>query len=206
MKSSLTFNPTVTKKIKIILKFFYFRKLALFFGLAFVFNYIAPSLAVITPPNYNFSLDTFADFAPGADLEGLKTKYGKSFFMNEDGGIKTYKFYVSHIRYKFPVIVQTTNGKVIDFFALLPTYFLHDVFHQSLINRIGKQDRYKKIEENALYIWNSKNGIKHIYSGTCTITCFPLYYSQIPDQIPPQTNNFKPLIEQYLKIETKGVL
>lgn len=164
---------------------------------------LLPLQAAITPPNYNFSLDTMTDFAPGASLEALKTKYGKSFFMGENGNLKTIKFYVSHIRYKFPVMIQVSGDKVVDFFAVLPSYFLHDVFHQSLINRIGKQDVYKKFEENALYIWNAKDGIKHVYSGTCTITCFPLYYSQISTEAP---GGFKPLIEQFMQIETKGVI
>jgi hypothetical protein len=81
------------------------------------------------------------------------------------------------LRYKFPVFVQVANGQVLDFFARLPAYFLHDVFHQSLINRYGKQDLYFKKDSNAIYIWNDEEGIRFTYSGGCTINCFPIYFA-----------------------------
>ena len=46
------------------------------------------------------------------------------------GEVRIYRFYVDQIRYKFPVFVQLDQGKALDFYAKLPSYFLHDVFHQ----------------------------------------------------------------------------
>ena len=134
--------------------------------------------AKIEPPNYNFSVDKFQDFMPGKKLADINKKYpGKKEVMFKQGPFITYKYYIEHIRYKFAILVQTINGAVTDFHARLPQYFLHDIFHQSLINRFGKQDFYKKTEESAIYIWTNKKNINHVYSGACTITCFPIFYA-----------------------------
>jgi hypothetical protein len=135
-----------------------------------------PLNAKVEAPNYDFSLDTLADFMPDKKISDVEKKYGKSEVVNDKSGTLTLKFYVAHIRYKFPVIVQTKDGIILDFFARLPSYFLHDVFFQSLVNRLGKQDFYRKVGEEAVYSWDKKP-LKHIYSAACTITCFPIFYS-----------------------------
>ena len=132
--------------------------------------------AKVEAPNYNFSIDTFSEFLPGKKIEDIQAKYGKGEVLSEANGIKTIKFYVAHVRYKFPVMVQVNDNQVEDMFARLPSYFLHDVFFQSLTNRYGKQTTYKKTGEEAYYVWN-KEPLKHIYSAACTITCFPIFYA-----------------------------
>ena len=159
-----------------------------------------PLNAKVEAPNYNFSLETLADFFPEKKIEELEPKYGKAEEMNSAGSVKTNKFYVAHIRYKFPIIVQSRDGKVLDFFAKLPSYFLHDVFFQSLVNRLGKQNQYKKIGEEAVYIWE-KDGLKHVYSAACTITCFPIFYTVSPS---PAPSGFTPLIEVLKKSVPKN--
>lgn len=146
--------------------------------------------AKVEKPNYNFSVDTLEDFVPGKKIEELQKKYGKSETMSESGGILTLKFYVAHIRYKFPVLVQAKDGIVLDNFARLPSYFLHDVFFQSLVNRMGKQTSYKKVGEEAVYKWK-KGETEHVYSAACTITCFPIFYSVMP--VSPE---HKPILTQ----------
>lgn len=141
-----------------------------------LFIMFQPLNAKVEAPNYNFSLDSLSDFYPDKPASSLEGKYGKPEEMSSEGGVKTLKFYVAHIRYKFPVIVQVQDGTIIDFFARLPNYFLHDVFFQSLVNRYGKQTTYKKTGEEAYYIWD-KEKLKHVYSAACTITCFPIFYS-----------------------------
>lgn len=151
-------------------------------------------LSKIEPPNYDFSLDKFTEFMPG---KTLKKEHQKEIEFNKDG-FKTYKVYLAHIRYKFPLYVQTKDNTITDFFARLPAYFLHNIFHQSLINRLGNQDIYKKVEEQAVYIWKDKNNLRHYYSGGCSITCFPIYYA-----VKTVKNNygksFVPLIEKLSK-------
>lgn len=135
-----------------------------------------PLNAKVEAPNYNFSLNALDDFFPDKPISALESKHGKPETMSEDGGIKTLKYYVAHIRYKFPVIVQVKDGVIVDFFARLPSYFLHDLFFQSLVNRYGKQTTYKKTGEEAFYTWDKKP-LKHVYSASCTITCFPIFYA-----------------------------
>ncbi len=135
-----------------------------------------PLNAKVEAPNYNFSIDTLSEFLPGKKIAAIQAKYGKGEVLSEENGIKTMKFYVAHIRYKFPVMVQVNDNQVEDMFARLPSYFLHDLFFQSLVNRYGKQSTYKKTGEEAYYVWN-KEALKHIYSAACTITCFPIFYA-----------------------------
>ena len=128
-----------------------------------------------TVPNYSFSLKTLDTFNPGVNLEVIKKKYPNTQLFKKEG--KLYRTYIKHSQYNFPVFFKIKNKKVTSFFARLPTFFLHDLFHQSLIDRYGKQDLYKKVNKSALYFWNNEKGIKFTYKGECTITCFPSYLS-----------------------------
>lgn len=135
-----------------------------------------PLNAKVEAHNSNFSIETLQDFFPGKNSEDLDAKYGKAELMSSEKGIQTLKYYVKDHRYNFPVIVNTKDGIVEDFLARLPNYFLHDVFFQSVINKYGKQTSYKKVGEEAHYVW-MQSSLKHIYSAACTITCFPIFYS-----------------------------
>jgi hypothetical protein len=153
-------------------------------------------MAKVEPPNYDFSVNKFQLFMPGKKLADIEKVYKFKELTFKNSSFITYKFYVEHIRYRFPIYVQFNNNIVTDFFARLPQYFLHDIFHQSLINRIGPQDVYKKVDEHAVYVWKNKDGLKHSYSGTCTITCFPLYYS-VREAKSKFKGNFVPLIKKF---------
>lgn len=135
-----------------------------------------PLNAKVDPPNYDFSLDTLNDFFPDKTAASLDAKYGKAEVMSKESGTETLKYNVAHLRYKFPVIVQVKEGVILDFLARLPSYFLHDIFFQSIVNRHGKQTTYKRYGEEAFYTWK-KDSLKHVYSAACTITCFPIFYA-----------------------------
>jgi hypothetical protein len=152
--------------------------------------------AVVDPANYNFSLDQLAVFKPGSDIKGAIEKYGKAELIDKNSKTKTLRFYVAHIRYKFAVIVRIAEEKVVDFHARLPAYFLHDVFHQSMLNRYGKQNFYRLINGTAVYLWENKEGVNYLYNGTCTITCFPVYLSAYPKE--PPFKGYKPLYEEFV--------
>lgn len=132
----------------------------------------------VEAPNYNFSLDLFKSFMPGQEFETIKKEYKNITVEKKVNGLLTYKVKVNKKRYNFSIFFQVKEEtqKVTDFFTRLPSYFLHDTFHQSIINRFGKQNKYFKKEEAAVYIWN-KQDVTHVYSGGCSITCFPIYYS-----------------------------
>lgn len=131
----------------------------------------------VDPPNYDFSLDKFNNFMPGKSFSAASKDYPNKKLTFTTGQFKTYKIYIEHIRYRFPILVQIKGDEITDFHARLPAYFLHDIFHQSLINRYGGQDIYKKVEDQAVYIWKNENGLKHSYNGVCSITCFPVFYA-----------------------------
>lgn len=158
------------------------------------FDIVAKQRAAETP-NYNFSLDQFQDFYPGVKIDDLRENYGPGEIIVRQNDHLIYKFYISHIRYRFPIFVQTNPEKtIVDFIARLPNYFLHDVFHHSLIERIGRQDRYFKKNAHAFYHWSDVEGNSHTYTSTCTITCFPINYAVSTNR--PQSPNFKSLSER----------
>jgi hypothetical protein len=146
--------------------------------------FILPCLIIMFQPlnakveahNSNFRIETLQDFFPGKNSADLDAKYGKAELMSKEKGILTFKYFVKDRSYKFPVIVNVNGGIIEDFLARLPSYFLHDVFFQSIINKYGKQTTYNKVGEEAHYVWQ-QSPLKHIYSAACTITCFPVFYA-----------------------------
>ena len=166
--------------------------------MSFIFatgSLVAPrtSYAKVDPPNYDFSLDRLEPFMPGKSLKESLKKQTEVEVIRKEKGYEVRKIYIEHIRYKFPLLIQSKDGVITDFYARLPAYFLHNIFHQSLINRLGDQDIYKKLEEQAVYAWKNKKGNNHVYSGACTITCFPVYYTVFKVEKAPK--GFVPLVK-----------
>lgn len=155
---------------------------------------IQTAFCKVDPPNYNFSLDSLENFSPGKTLSEITSKVGEGEIVRKEGSLITKKYSVEHLRYKFPVVVNFAQDKVADMYAVLPSYFLHDVFHQSIINRYGKQDEFKNLNGTTVYVWKNKNNLKIIYSATCTITCFPLYFSLVGLEASSGAS-FTPMIE-----------
>lgn len=135
-----------------------------------------PLNAKVEAPNYSFNNETFEDFKPGKSIKELDKKFGAPEEMSKDRQVRTLRYNISHVRYKFPVLVQEQDGVILDFHARLPSYFLHDTFFKGLRDKLGKQDNYKKIGEEAYYTWE-KPPLRYIYSAACTITCFPIFYA-----------------------------
>lgn len=135
-----------------------------------------PLNAKVESPNYNFELTSLDDFYPGKFISEIEKKYGRSEVLGKESELTTQKFLVKHPRYNVSAILQEKSGEVQDVFFRLPSYFLHDSFFQSLVNRLGKQSTYKKVGEEAFYVWN-KDSLRHVYSAACTITCFPIFYA-----------------------------
>jgi hypothetical protein len=150
-----------------------------------------PLNAKVEAPNYKFDIATFDAFMPGQKIAALEQKHGKGEALGEKSGARLWKFKVTHPKYQFAVMVQERDGEVLDFFAKLPSYFLHDVFLQSLVNKFGKQNEFKRVGEEAHYVWN-QNDRKMVYNGTCTITCFPVFLTAYPTA----SKDLLPLLEQ----------
>ncbi len=167
------------------------KKLLLFFCLSFQL------FAETTIKESNFSLDRLMPFFPNSDF--LKVKEGHPDFLtvSSESGPKIIRISYKSSGYLLPIYIHEKDNKVVDFFIRLPSYFVHDLFHQSLINKFGKQDSYFTSGQNALYLWNNKEGNRHIYAATCTITCFPIYYTVSPATI----KKGESLWEKFLKNE-----
>lgn len=137
----------------------------------------------------SFSLDQFGPFLPGKTLD----KTLKTTTLTSSGNLKTVKAEIVNPRYKIALFLQTRDDQVIDMYARLPSFFLHDVFLQALINRYGKKDLYNSLNNNSIYRWNNRDGLDHLYQGSCTITCFPVFYSVSKN---PRDPAVTPLIDQ----------
>lgn len=151
--------------------------------------FITQVLGKVSAPNYEFKLESLDVFLPGNSLEKIKSQHGNGEIVHNQGKNKTIKFIVKSEKYSFNVFVQINKNVVHDMIARLPSYFLHDVFFQSLRRKLNKQKKYLKTDEEAFYVWNEDNN-KHIYSASCTITCFPIFYAVEPS---------KPKMETFLK-------
>ncbi|WP_372655685.1 hypothetical protein [Halobacteriovorax sp.] len=149
----------------------------------------------VEAPNYDFTLNKLEPFTPGKSIDELPKELGKGEVTEDKGETKIVRYSLVHARYNFPIYVQIKNNIILDFYARFPTYFLHDSFHQSLINKFGKQSKYYRQENNAVYAWNDLENFRVIYSGSCTVTCFPNYVSYI--QKSKKKGDFVPLINKF---------
>lgn len=163
----------------------------------FSLTFINVSLGEVEPPNYDFSLNKLQIFYPGKIASKIPKDKHKPHFVEEKDGIILTKYQIKHVRYIFDVFVHSKAGIIQDFFTRLPTYFLHDLFHQSLINRYKKQDQYKNYQGQAIYIWNKVGNMKLSYAAGCTITCFPIYLSG--ELIGSQSTSYLKSIKENLK-------
>jgi len=147
--------------------------------LAFILIFLNNSFtqAKVDPPNYDFSLNSLTIFKPGNLKSNLlkDPKYKKGKLYEKNGEFEIYRFEIIQLRYKFPIFVQFYQGKIIDYWAKLPSYFLHNIFLQSLQKRFGKHNSYFNKNSLSLYYWKNIKNISIVYSGTCTITCFPVF-------------------------------
>ena len=122
-------------------------------------------------PGENFSLQQLQIFSPGNSLKDIQQNHGAGTPVARD----MHRFHISHQGHRFPLFLQIREGRSVGFWASLPTYFLHDTFHRKLIQQYGRQNRYLKKENSALFIWERSENLTILYSGQCTITCFTHY-------------------------------
>ncbi|WP_412469951.1 MULTISPECIES: hypothetical protein [unclassified Halobacteriovorax] len=141
--------------------------------------FINPAKAKVEEPNYDFTFDKFKPFYPGQKLSDIKNEYKAIRLINDKKPLATYEIQIRHQSYFFPVFIHVRDEVVLDFYARLPNYFLHNTFHQSLINRYGKQDKFINNDGTSVYIWNDEAGFTITYTGACTITCFPIFIHMI---------------------------
>ncbi|MCB9092583.1 MAG: hypothetical protein H6620_08500 [Halobacteriovoraceae bacterium] len=175
----------------------------LFFTFILGFN-LQNSSGKVDPPNYNFTLDKLAIYYPDKPFSEIEKLHKERLqLIKDEQEIKLYKVLIQDRRYTFSLFFHTSKGKILDFYTRLPNYFLHDVFHQSLINRYGKQKEYKLTNGVALYQWEVDN-LKILYSGTCSMTCFPIFLTVYKMKYPePELGSFVPYYLQLDGVEVE---
>jgi hypothetical protein len=147
-------------------------------ALIFLLSFSPLSFSKVIPPNYNFNFTELEIFAPDKDFQVIAKKFPKNQIIEigDTDGIKKLLIKVIAKHYSYDVLLHTYQNKNLDFFVRLPSYFLHDFFHQDILDKFGKQTEYKKIKKTGIYRWE-KNGVINIYKATCTITCFPIAFT-----------------------------
>ncbi|MBF0299858.1 MAG: hypothetical protein HQK51_14120 [Oligoflexia bacterium] len=148
--------------------------------------------AKVDAPNYDFKFKMLYPFFPKKDFSEVKKMYEKNGLISLGVAVGTgtgtganenvviYKVYLKHQTFRFPIFFHEYQGKIVDFFVSLPSYFLHDPFLQDLQKEFGIQSKYSTLNGTSIYIWNESKAdrdIKFVYGSTCTITCFPLYFA-----------------------------
>ncbi|MCB9060141.1 MAG: hypothetical protein H6622_01295 [Halobacteriovoraceae bacterium] len=158
-------------------------------------------LGQVESPNYDFSLDQIKSILPDSKIEDVKKTFPDLELITDTKKKKVFKVKLKHQRYIIHAELNVVEDLVRDIFIRLPSYFLHDVFHQSLINRYGKQNFYKLKNEHAIYIWDKLEKYKIVYSSTCTIQCFPIYLAIISkntDQLGEYISIFDEMNKSYI--------
>jgi len=117
-----------------------------------------------------FKFEIIENFFPDKKLNEKQLK-------NSIGKLKQYTLVEEKINFEnftfSGFVAADNNGIIHEVIFRLPTYFLHDSFYQSLINRFQKPSKYHLKSEQASYEWEKPYFIH--YEATCTITCFPIF-------------------------------
>lgn len=146
-----------------------------------------PLKAKVEAPNYHFSIDEFNPYLPNQSIEPASGQFQT---LRKTATTLLLQTEIKQERYQIPLFITAEKNIIIDMYAKLPSYFLHDVFFESLRKKYGKQTDYKKKDEHAIYTWERED-ISITYSAACTITCFPIFLS-----IASQQNKKKSLLQQ----------
>lgn len=143
--------------------------------------------AEIKTPNYDFTLSSLELFFPGKTLEIALKSQPKSDLFEDRGDEKVYRFKLLRAGYVLDVYTQVKKDLIVDMYVRLPQHFIHDQMLADLQKRYKKQDHFIRKDLSALYVWKNRDGLNLIYHGSCSITCFPMFFEVVkasPDIVP----------------------
>lgn len=152
--------------------------------------------AKIVKPNKDFKLTQYSVFFPLKKFAAIPKEFKKSEIFLKKDEIKGVKYTIVKENYKIVIFIQVFQGTIIDFYLLLPSYFMHNIFHRELIKKYGKQDKYLKVERSGLYFWN-KPDFKMTYKAMCSLSCFPFYLSMTSLKFPGKGVEWRPLLKLF---------
>jgi hypothetical protein len=140
--------------------------------------------------------------SPGQSLKKILQEFPTSQLVNQKEKLKTYQyvFLYPHFFQGTKILWQASDDKIVDVYRSFPAHLLHDYFHRTLLKLLGPQTKYIKKEASALYVWNSAEGIVHIYEGQCVLYCFPKFWSSTDKKFFDGNPNEKSLLEGFLLV------
>ena len=149
-----------------------------------------------------FDFDQITAFSPGKKVSEIPKTFGTPLDLELKDAQKVKLFKIKNKDgYTYPLLIQHVDDEIFDFYARPPSYLLHDFFHRDLIKRYGRQNEYYLENGTGYYIW-SNNDLDIYYSGECTITCFPVFYSQVAskNKLPPTYKSIGKILEDNLTL------
>lgn len=148
----------------------------------FIFLFSTIIHAAITPPNYDFTLNSLETFLPGKSIEEVKKANPKFKTIEDNGDAKTYLFIIKKPNYKLDIYTQVKKDVITDLYVRLPQHFVHDILLKDLQTKWKKQDRFVRKDGSALYTWMNRDNFNILYHGTCSITCFPMFLEIVSNE------------------------
>ena len=149
-------------------------------------------------PQFDFTL--LRPFSPGNKPSSIPRKFGPGteIKLKNSQSVRLYRVSGSD-NYKFPILIQYSNDEILDMFVRPPSYLMHDFFHRDLITKYGKQNEYTYENGSGYYYWATETKDVY-YQGSCTITCFPIFYSEVAkkSKLPSTYKSIGKLMEESL--------
>ncbi len=127
---------------------------------------------------FEFKLEDLDPLKPEMNFDQKNLKTGKvtELLSEESKQIIAFDFKLPTMF--LPTTLQIEKGIIQDLYVRFPNNYSHDDLLKTLQDKFKKQQRYYKIPNNALYVWNNVDFqgkmINIIYHGSCSFTCFPM--------------------------------
>ena len=147
------------------------------FALLFSLSAICQTSPVDDPVYPQFEFGQLAPFQVGKLVSDIPVQF-KPVEINLKNALKINRYELSHLGYKFPIFVQFAETIILDLFVRLPSYLLHDFFINLLLIITECSKNISSKIRLRFTLWTT-NEVKRVYSGGCTISCFPIFYTEI---------------------------
>lgn len=141
------------------------------FSLFFLSFHVAAEFA-------EFKLSELNPYLPGNSIDKGKPELKKAVVLDKEGEKEILLF-----KYQLPKFYLTTNlqiekNEILDSYFRFPNNYSHDIVLSLLQKQFGKQTKYYKKNNDALYWWLDKDfegkTMDIIYHGSCSLSCFPM--------------------------------
>ncbi len=147
------------------------------------------------------TLDSLQDFTIGNAFNNELKEKSEVLLFDKKSNITLYFLPIRTKSFHLNVTYQLQGDILLDFFVSFPSYLLHDEVFTSLWGRYGKQDEYLLNDATAVYRWHKKANENMVYVASCSITCFPVYWTVFDSNRFDAKSKEKPIFQQLLEEE-----